>query len=81
MYSPTTCSWLIQIRRIEKGLTQRQLAIILGCCVESVIGWEGGRHRPYRGAAYRLAKALGGEPGDYRDISPCSGRYQGVSHD
>jgi putative transcriptional regulator len=44
--------------RAKKGLTQKQLADIVGVRRETIIYLEGGRYNPSLALAYRIAKAL-----------------------
>lgn len=52
----------IKQAREEKGLTQRELAELVGTSRRHVIRWEQGRHLPSRVYAVRLAGALGRQP-------------------
>lgn len=44
--------------RMERGLTQGQLAKMVGCYANDISGWEKGLHRPGSAALIKLAAAL-----------------------
>ena len=43
---------------MERGLTQGQLAKMVGCYANDISGWEKGLHRPGSAALIKLAAAL-----------------------
>ena len=45
--------------RMERGMTQGQLAKLIGCRPTDVSRWERGLHKPYGSNLLRLADALG----------------------
>ena len=67
MAQKTNIGHTIRARREAAGLTQLALARKLECAEAMVSRWETGRVVPSRWSAERLARALGGVPGDYRD--------------
>lgn len=49
-------------RRVELGLTQRQVSIDLGTTTNTVSNWEAGRSFPRRGQIQRIAEVLKVKP-------------------
>jgi transcriptional regulator with XRE-family HTH domain len=49
----------VRARRVMLGLTQRQLAELIGVTVQQVCKYEGGSNRVASGHLYQLAQALG----------------------
>ena len=54
----TNDSTLARIR-MERGLTQCQLASRIGCCQKDISRWESGVHTPSTASLLKLAIALG----------------------
>ena len=61
----------IQERRKEMGLTLRELSILCGCTLRTIVNWQKADRVPKLRDALRMAKALNvpvselmGEPGD-----------------
>lgn len=44
--------------RIEKGMTQKQLAQIVGCSQPMIVMWEKGECEPTASALFKLSEAL-----------------------
>ena len=57
--TPTTLGERIKSARITRGLTQEELARILGVSVMTVSRWERDYHVPDPSQADRLTRALG----------------------
>ncbi len=55
----------IRYRRAEVGVTQAQLAGILGVERSTVVRWEADERAPHAGHRVALARFLGGQPSDY----------------
>ncbi len=55
----------IRRRRAEVGLTQAQLAGILGVERSTVVRWEADERAPHAGHRVALSRFLGGRPSDY----------------
>ena len=55
-------TWPERIRAIRaaRGLTQAQLAVLIGASRNSVVGWEGGKREPERMAQMALLAAEAG---------------------
>src|SRR6185312_12246556 len=55
-------TWPERIRAIRaaRGLTQAQLAVLIGAARNSVVGWEGGKREPERMAQMALLAAEAG---------------------
>lgn len=49
----------LEDRQKEQGLTQREVAELVGVSIEAYKGWEGGRHHPRSENVAPLAQALG----------------------
>ena len=64
---PMNAAALIKERRLERLLTQRQLADALGVDPLTVSRWERGEVPPNDLNRVRLARFLGGHPNDYVD--------------
>lgn len=45
--------------RMERGLTQAQLADMVGCYTKDISRWETGKHKPSIAAMLKIARALG----------------------
>ena len=67
MADKTETGKTIRARREAAGLTQSALARVLGCADTLISRWESGRVVPRLKYAEKLALALGGVAGDYRD--------------
>ena len=67
MSDKTNIGPTIRARREAAGLTQSALARELGCADTMISRWESGRVVPRLKYAEKLAVALGGVAGDYRD--------------
>src|SRR5262245_36151734 len=62
---PTLCATLgdhLRKARSEKGLSQRELAHLLGVDVTTVTGWEGGHHTPPVPQRGQIIQFLGFDP-------------------
>lgn len=53
--------------REDKGLTQEQLAELVGCCTSTVVKWEGGRANPSSKAFLRKLTTAEGETNEPRN--------------
>ena len=49
----------LRTARKNRGLTQREVAELVGVSIEAYKGWEGGRHHPRSENVAPLAQALG----------------------
>lgn len=61
-YDPMTMSERIKQARTDRGLTQQQLADLVGVKQPTVAGWESGKHGHLRNRIARLAEVLGKKP-------------------
>ncbi|WP_282948808.1 helix-turn-helix transcriptional regulator [Cellulomonas endometrii] len=59
MVRPTSVTNAIRALRAERGLTQAQLAEVLGVTRQTVIAVEQGRYSPSLELAFQIARALG----------------------
>ena len=62
----------IQLAREEKGLTQEELAVKLGCTQSALSNYELGKRRLYLNLLNEIAQILG-KPLDYFIESPAGG--------
>jgi transcriptional regulator with XRE-family HTH domain len=68
----------IQLAREEKGLTQEELAVKLGCTQSALSNYELGKRRLYLNLLTEIAQVLG-KPLDYFMESPVEGEEDHVS--
>jgi transcriptional regulator with XRE-family HTH domain len=68
----------IQLAREEKGLTQEELAVRLGCTQSALSNYELGKRRLYLNLLNEIAQTLG-KPLDYFMESPAEGEEDRAS--
>jgi transcriptional regulator with XRE-family HTH domain len=68
----------IQLAREEKGLTQEELAVRLGCTQSALSNYELGKRRLYLNLLNEIAQTLG-KPLDYFMESPAEGEEDQAS--
>jgi len=71
---PTAVTNRIRALRTEAGLTQAQLAELLGVTRQTVIAVEQGRYSPSLELAFQIARALGRPIDDVFAYEPDGGR-------
>ena len=71
---PTAVTNRIRALRTERGLTQAQLAEVLGVTRQTVIAVEQGRYSPSLELAFQIARALGWSIDEVFAYEPDGGR-------